>query len=218
MVKIAPSVLAADFARLGEEVKRAEDAGADIIHMDVMDGHFVPNLTIGPAIVSTIRKETSLPLDVHLMIEEPDRFIDDFVQAGASSITVHAETGYHLHRTLRFIRDKNCKAGLALNPATSVEGIKLLLEEVDMVLIMSVNPGFGGQEFIPFSIPKISQIKKMAQELGRDIDIEVDGGITLENVRDVAEAGATILVMGTAIFKSPSIKKTIKELKERIKD
>ena len=218
MVKIAPSILAADFARLGEEVSRAEKAGASLIHIDVMDGHFVPNLTVGPAIVSALKKVTSLPLDVHLMIEEPDRFINDFAAAGASYITVHAETGYHLHRTLSFIREKGCKVGLALNPATPCEDIKLILEEVDLVLIMSVNPGFGGQEFISFSIPKISQIKKMSEALGRQVEIEVDGGLTIDNISAVVKAGATILVMGTAIFRSDSIKETMTALSKKIKD
>lgn len=218
MVKIAPSILAADFARLGGEVKRAEEAGADIIHIDVMDGHFVPNITIGPAVVSCLKKATSLPLDVHLMIEEPDRFIDAFSQAGASFITVHVETGYHLEMTLNFIREKGCKVGIALNPATPVEDIKLVIEEVDLVLVMSVNPGFGGQEFIPFSMPKISKIKKMAEEQGRDIDIEVDGGLTLDNIQDVVKAGATILVMGTTIFKAKSINETMSEIKKKVKN
>ena len=216
MVKIAPSILAADFSKLGEEVARAEKAGADIIHIDIMDGHFVPNLTIGPGVVAALKKVTSLPLDVHLMVEEPDRFIDNFVEAGASYLTIHAETGYHLDRTLNVIREKGCKVGIALNPATPVEDIKLVIEEVDLILIMSVNPGFGGQEFIPFSIPKISQVKKMAEKLGRDVEIEVDGGITLENVRDVVDAGATILVMGTTIFKAKSINDTMAELKKKI--
>ena len=216
MVKIAPSILAADFSKLGEEVAGAEKAGADIIHIDIMDGHFVPNLTIGPGVVAALKKVTSLPLDVHLMVEEPDRFIDNFVEAGASYLTIHAETGYHLDRTLNVIREKGCKVGIALNPATPVEDIKLVIEEVDLILIMSVNPGFGGQEFIPFSIPKISQVKKMAEKLGRDVEIEVDGGITLENVRDVVDAGATILVMGTTIFKAKSINDTMAELKKKI--
>jgi len=218
MVKIAPSILAADFARLGEEVIRAEKAGGDIIHVDIMDGHFVPNLTIGPAVVASLKKVTSLPLDVHLMVEEPDRFINAFVEAGANYLTVHAETGYHLERTLNVIKDKKCKVGIALNPATPVEDIKLVLEEVDLVLIMSVNPGFGGQEFIPFSIPKISQVKKMAEELGREIEIEVDGGLTLDNVQDVVKAGATILVMGTSIFKAKSINETMAVLKKKLED
>jgi len=218
MVKIAPSVLACDFARLGEEVIRAEKAGGDIIHVDIMDGHFVPNLTVGSAVVSSLKKVTSLPLDVHLMVEEPDRFINDFAEAGASYLTIHAETGYHLERTLNFIREKGCKVGIALNPATPVEDIKLIIEEVDLVLIMSVNPGFGGQQFIPFSIPKISQVKKMAEEVGRDIEIEVDGGITLENAQDVARAGATILVMGTTVFKTKSINETMAGLKKKLKD
>ena len=217
-VKIAPSILAADFTRLGEEVTRAEQAGASLIHIDVMDGHFVPNLTVGPAIVSALKKVTSLPLDVHLMIEEPDKFINDFAAAGASYITVHAETGYHLHRTLNFIREKGCKVGLALNPATPGEDIKLILEEVDLVLIMSVNPGFGGQEFISFSIPKISLIKKMSEALGRPVEIEVDGGLNMDNISAVVKAGATILVMGTAIFRSDSIKETIAAIRKKIKD
>lgn len=218
MVKIAPSILAADFARLGEEVAMVEKAGGDIIHVDIMDGHFVPNLTIGPAVVASLKKVTSLPLDVHLMVEEPDRFINAFVEAGANYLTVHAETGYHLERTLNVIKDKKCKVGIALNPATPVEDIKLVLEEIDLVLIMSVNPGFGGQEFIPFSIPKISQVKKMAEEIGREIEIEVDGGLTLDNVQDVAKAGATILVMGTSIFKAKSINETMAVLKKKLKD
>lgn len=217
-IKIAPSILAADFSKLADEVSRAEDAGADIIHIDVMDGHFVPNLTIGPVVVSCLKKATSLPLDVHLMIEGPDRYIEAFADAGASWITVHAETGYHLHRTLSYIREKGIKPGIALNPSTPVENIKLVLGQADLVLIMSVNPGFGGQEFIPFSIPKISAVKKMADSIGKDIDIEVDGGITLENVQDVVRAGATVLVMGTAIFRAKSIQDTMLELKKKIKN
>ena len=218
MVKIAPSILAADFARLGEEVAMVEKAGGDIIHVDIMDGHFVPNLTIGPAVVASLKKVTSLPLDVHLMVEEPDRFINAFAEAGANYLTIHAETEYHLERTLNVIKDKKCKVGIALNPATPVEDIKLVLEEVDLVLIMSVNPGFGGQEFIPFSIPKISQVKKMAGEIGREIEIEVDGGLTLDNVQDVVKAGANVLVMGTSIFKAKSINETMAVLKKKLKD
>jgi ribulose-phosphate 3-epimerase len=218
MVKIAPSILAADFARLGEEVKRAEDSGADLIHIDIMDGHFVPNITIGPPVVKCLKKVTSLPLDVHLMIEEPTRFVDDFVSAGASYITIHAETDWHLHRTLGYIKEKGLKAGVALNPSTPLEDIKLVLEQADLVLIMSVNPGFGGQEFIPFSISKISQTRKMAKELGRNIEIEVDGGITMENLQDVVKAGASILVMGTTVFGASSIRDTMLEIKKRIRD
>lgn len=218
MVKIAPSILAADFARLGDEVAMVEEAGASLIHIDVMDGHFVPNLTVGPPVVASLKKATSLPLDVHLMIEEPDRFIDDFVESGASTIIVHAEAGYHLHRTLNYIRGKGCRVGVSLNPATPCSSIELILEEVDQVLIMSVNPGFGGQEFIPFSIPKISMVRKMCEAIGRDIDIEVDGGINLDNVQDVVKAGATILVMGTTIFRAASLKETMEEIKKKIED
>lgn len=207
MVMIAPSILSADFLRLGEEIKAAEDAGVDMIHIDIMDGHFVPNITIGPAIVEAIRGITKLPLDVHLMIDEPDRYINDFAKAGADYITVHVEAAVHLHRTIQYIKEKNhIKAGVSLNPATPLCSLDNILADLDMVLLMSVNPGFGGQEFIPFVIKKIKGLKNIIKEMGLDVLIEVDGGIKYDNAKEIASAGADILVMGSAFFGSGNYK------------
>jgi ribulose-phosphate 3-epimerase len=199
--KIAPSILSADFSRLGEEIKAVEAAGADIIHVDVMDGHFVPNITIGPLIVEAARRSTKLPLDVHLMITNPELFIDDFAKAGADYITVHVEAADHLHRLVQSIKDhKKVKAGVVLNPATPLSSLDHILPDLDMVLIMSVNPGFGGQSFIPSALDKIRQLRKRIQELGLAIEIEVDGGVKPANAAQVISAGADILVAGSAIF------------------
>ncbi len=213
MVKIAPSILSADFLRLGEEIKAAEEAGADMLHLDVMDGHFVPNITIGPFVVEAIRRITKLPLDVHLMIEEPDRFIKDFVKAGADLITVHIEASVHLHRTIHWIKESGIKAGVSLNPATPVWSLDNILHDLDLVLAMSVNPGFGGQDFIPHVLEKIKTLKSIIREKGLQTLIEVDGGIKYENAREVAQAGADILVMGSGFFNAKDYRDLIKALR-----
>jgi ribulose-phosphate 3-epimerase len=212
MIKISPSILSADFARLGEEIHAAEEAGAHMIHIDVMDGHFVPNITIGSPVVAAIRKITRLPLDVHLMIEEPDKFIRDFVNAGADILTVHFEAAVHLHRTIQWIKESGLKAGVSLNPATPIWNLENILHDVDMVLLMSVNPGFGGQEFIPNTLDKLRLLKKMMADAGLSPLIEVDGGIKPDNAREVADAGADILVMGSAFFNSGDYSATMGKL------
>lgn len=200
-IYIAPSILSADFARLGEEVREAEQAGADFIHVDVMDGHFVPNLTLGPLVVQAIRPVTKLPLDVHLMIENPDAYIPAFAKAGADYITVHAEACTHLHRTLGFIRENGVKPGVVLNPATPLAAIEYVLDQVEMVLLMTVNPGFGGQKYIPAVTGKIKVLRDMLDARGlTSVLIEVDGGVNAETARMVAEAGAQVLVAGNAVF------------------
>ena len=202
-VRIAPSILSSDFAHLADEIAAVEQAGADLLHVDVMDGHFVPNLTIGPPIVEAIRKVTSLPLDVHLMITNPDQFVDDFAKAGANYLTVHVETCPHLHRTIQFIKEKGLKAGVTLNPATSLVTVEEILPEVDLLLIMSVNPGFGGQRFISNVLEKIRRARALIDATGRPILLEVDGGVKVDNARAIAAAGADILVAGSAIFEAP---------------
>ncbi len=214
MIKIAPSILSADFARLGEEVRAAQEAGAHWMHIDVMDGRFVPNITIGSGVVESLRKVTSLPLDVHLMIEEPDRYIRDFVKAGADIVTVHSEATVHLHRTVQMIKEGGVKAGVSINPATPVHCLENILGDVDVVLVMSVNPGFGGQGFIPGSIGKIRALRKMILDAGLSPIIEVDGGVKPENAREVAAAGADVLVMGSAFFTSGDYGKTMRRLNE----
>jgi ribulose-phosphate 3-epimerase len=199
-IRIAPSILAADFARLGEEVRAAADAGADYIHVDVMDGHFVPNITIGPGAVKALRGATKLPFDVHLMISPVDPFIPAFAEAGADIITVHPEAGPHLHRTVQLIRSLGKKAGVSLNPATPVEAVQHLLGEIDLVLAMTVNPGFGGQQFIRSQLDKIAALRAMIDEAERDIDLEVDGGVNEETAKLAVAAGADVLVAGTAVF------------------
>jgi ribulose-phosphate 3-epimerase len=200
MLKIAPSILSADFAKLGEEITAVEKAGADYIHVDVMDGHFVPNITIGPLIVEAIRPVTKLPLDVHLMIDNPDQYIEAFAKAGADYITVHVEACRHLHRTIHHIKSFGIKAGVVLNPATPVNTIEHILKDIDMVLLMSVNPGFGGQKFIPEVLPKIRKVKEMADSIGKEIEIEIDGGVNAETAKLCIEAGANVLVAGSAIY------------------
>lgn len=216
MGKIAPSILSADFRRLGEEVKEVELAGADYIHIDVMDGHFVPNITIGPMIVKAVKQVTKLPSDVHLMISDPDRFIDDFAQAGADIITVHAEAINHLHRSIQIIRKAGAKPSVSLNPATPLEMIEYILDDVDMVLLMTVNPGFGGQEFIPEVVPKVGRLKEMIEKRGLKVDIEVDGGIGPDNIDLVSKAGADVFVAGSAIFYSEDYAKTIQMMRKKM--
>jgi ribulose-phosphate 3-epimerase len=213
-VKVAPSILSADFSRLGEEIRAVEAAGADIIHIDVMDGHFVPNITIGPLIVQAARKVTKLPLDVHLMIENPELFIADFAKAGADYLTVHAEAAYHLHRLVQSIREhKGVKAAVSLNPATPLEALDYVLGDLDMVLIMSVNPGFGGQAFIPSQLDKIRGLRKRIDDRRLDLEIEVDGGIKTDNAAEVAAAGADILVAGSAVFGAKDYAAAIKGIR-----
>jgi ribulose-phosphate 3-epimerase len=202
-VRIAPSVLAADFAALGDEVRRMERAGADQIHVDVMDGHFVPNITMGPDVVAALKRATSLPLDVHLMVDDPDRFLDAFVRAGAAMVTVHLEAVAHLHRTLGAIRGLGAKAGVALNPSTPVPFIRDIVSELDLVLIMSVNPGFAGQSFIARSLDRVAEVRALLTSMGSRAAIAVDGGVDISNAGRLVEAGATTLVAGSAIFRAP---------------
>jgi ribulose-phosphate 3-epimerase len=216
MGKIAPSILSADFTRLGDEVKEVERAGADYIHIDVMDGHFVPNITIGPLIVEAVRRVTRMPLDVHLMISNPDQYVGDFIKAGADFITVHAEAVNHLHRSVQLIRKEGAKTGVSLNPATQLEVLEYILDDLDMVLLMTVNPGFGGQDFIPEVLPKIERLKEMIEIRGLNTEIEVDGGINPDTINSVSSAGADIFVAGSAIFKSESYADTIKIMKQRM--
>jgi ribulose-phosphate 3-epimerase len=213
-IQIAPSILAADFARLGEEVKACETGGADIIHFDVMDGQFVPNITIGPMLVGAVRRSTELPIDCHLMIVQPENFVEAFAKEGANMISVHPESGYHLQRTLTMIRSFGAKAGVVLNPSTPIQALDYVMDELDYVLIMSVNPGFGGQAFIPSALQKISDVRALLDAKGRkDAPIEVDGGVKLSNAADVARAGATMLVAGSAVFASPDYGETIRGIR-----
>ncbi|AAM24716.1 ribulose-phosphate 3-epimerase [Caldanaerobacter subterraneus subsp. tengcongensis MB4] len=214
-MKIAPSILSADFANLLQDVKEIEE-DADLLHIDVMDGHFVPNITIGSVVVKALRQYTSLPFDVHLMIENPDLYIEDFVKAGADIITVHQEACVHLHRTIQRIKGHEVKAGVALNPATPLETLKYILEYVDLVLVMTVNPGFGGQKFIDSMLKKIKELDEMRKEMNLSFEIEVDGGINIKNIKQVVEAGADIIVAGSAIFESPDPSSTIKEFREAV--
>ncbi|MEK4666755.1 ribulose-phosphate 3-epimerase [Niallia sp. FSL R7-0271] len=213
MVKIAPSILSADFARLGEEIKDVERGGADYIHVDVMDGHFVPNITIGPLIVNAIRPVTTLPLDVHLMIENPDQYIPAFAKAGADIITVHAEACPHLHRTLQLIKEHGAKPGVVLNPSTPVEMIKHVIQDVEMVLLMTVNPGFGGQAFISSVLPKITEVRKLADQFNPGLEIEVDGGVNEQTAVLCKEAGANVLVAGSFIYDSEDRAAAIKAVR-----
>jgi ribulose-phosphate 3-epimerase len=215
MIKIAPSILSADFSRLGEEVLAVDRAGADYIHVDVMDGHFVPNITIGPPVVAALRKITSKPLDVHLMIANPDFYIPEFARAGADIITVHQEAAVHLHRTVQLIKSFGKKAGVSLNPATPVETLDVILDELDLVLVMSVNPGFGGQEFIASAIDKIRALRQRIFTRGLATELQVDGGIKIDNIGTVAAAGADVLVAGSAIFSTADYAATIHALREK---
>jgi len=215
-ISLAPSILSADFGRLEQEIKAVEAAGADVIHVDVMDGHFVPNITIGPVIVKAARKATSLPLDIHLMIEHPDFFVDAFADAGGDIITIHAETGYHLFRTIDLIKSRGKKAGVALNPATPLSAASELLTEIDLLLIMTVNPGFGGQAYIPSMTGKIENARRMLDAAARPIELAVDGGVKADNSLMVARAGATMLVMGTEIFGSGDYRGKIDDVRKRV--
>ena len=214
MIKLAPSILSADFARLLEDIKKVENAGCEYLHIDVMDGHFVPNITLGPGIVKSLRNDVNMVFDAHLMIENPDNYIKEFVDAGCDMIVVHQEACKHLHRTIQNIKSYKIKAGVALNPATPIETIKHVLEDVDMVLIMTVNPGFGGQSFIESMVHKIKELKSIIDKKGLNVDIQVDGGMKPSNVHKVVEAGANVIVAGSAIFGSEDIEKTVKEFRQ----
>jgi ribulose-phosphate 3-epimerase len=213
-VNIAPSILSADFARLADEIAQVEAAGADLLHVDVMDGHFVPNLTLGPPIIEAIRKVTRLPLDVHLMITNADACVPAFVDAGANYLTVHVEACPHLHRTVQSIKERDVKAGVTLNPATSLSTIEEILCDVDLVLIMSVNPGFGGQQFIPSSLDKIARARRLLDQIGSHALLEVDGGVKVDNAAQIVQAGADVLVSGSAIFTTSDYASTIKAMRQ----
>jgi ribulose-phosphate 3-epimerase len=213
VIKIAPSILSADFLNLGAEIRAAEDAGADMLHIDVMDGHFVPNITIGAMIVEAVKKITKLPLDVHLMISDPDKYVNDFVRAGADYLTVHVEAATHLHRTVQCIKESGAKAGVSLNPATPLCGLDYVLADADLVLIMSVNPGFGGQAFIPACMDKIRALGTTIRERGLATLISVDGGVKADNAGEVAAAGADILVMGSAFFGADDYSAVVKRVR-----
>lgn len=214
--KIAPSILSADFSRLGEQVAEVEQAGADLLHIDVMDGHFVPNLTIGPLVVSSLKKVTSLPLDVHLMVENPDQLIPAFIEAGSDLITVHVEVCYHLHRTIHSIKERGVKAGAVLNPGTPLSMLEYILPDVDLILLMSVNPGFGGQVFIPQVLDKLTNLRQLVDREGLNIELEIDGGVKLDNAPRIAQAGADIVVAGSAVFGNPHPGEMVKQMRAAI--
>jgi ribulose-phosphate 3-epimerase len=216
MKKIAPSILSADLARLADEVREVIEAGADWIHVDVMDGHFVPNITVGPVVVKALKKVASIPLDVHLMIENADYYLDAFIEAGADILTVQVEACTHLHRTVHAIKERGVRAGVAFNPATPLESLAYILSDVDLVMVMTVNPGFGGQEFIPAMLPKIEQLKGIITEQGLKVEIEVDGGIKTANIGEVARCGGDIFVAGSGIFGTRDRKETIKKMRREI--
>jgi ribulose-phosphate 3-epimerase len=216
-IMIAPSILSCKFSRLGQEIKDVEKAGADLIHIDVMDGHFVPNITIGPLIVAAVKEVSSVPLDVHLMIENPGRYVGDFIQAGADIITLHAETDNHILRTMDLIKSFGRKAGISLNPSTPETALKYVMNVVDMVVIMTVNPGFGGQKYMHAMEAKIEKAREMIDASGRVVDLEVDGGIKAENAKRVVDAGANVLVMGTEVFHSKDYRKKIVEIRKTLK-
>ena len=215
MIKIAPSILSADFANLAQEIERVERGGADVLHVHVMDGHFVPNITLGPPVVSSLRKVTELRLDTHLMIQEPSRYISEFIRAGANWLSIHAEADPHLNRTIRYIQNQGARAGVAINPATPLSALEEILPDVDFVLIMSVNPGFGGQQFIPASLQKIRRLREVIASNGCRAEIEVDGGIGAHNLQDVLNAGAEVIVAGSAIFnRGTDATEAVRELKK----
>ena len=216
MKKLAPSILSADFSRLGEEIKAVEEAGADYIHIDVMDGHFVPNITVGPLVVETAKAVTTLPLDVHLMISEPDRYVQDFIKAGSDLLSVHVETCPHLQRTLTYIRELGGQAAAVLNPSTPISTLEYVMDDLDMVLLMTVNPGFGGQKFIPTMLPKIQKMRALIDTKKLPIELEVDGGINLENISQIAQAGADVVVAGSAVYKSADCRETVRLMKEKL--
>jgi len=217
VVKLAPSILSADFGNLLRDVQNVEAAGADLLHIDIMDGHFVPNISFGPVVLKSLQGKTKVPFDVHLMIENPDNYIEEFAKLGASYITVHVETCVHLHRTIQSIRALGAKPAVSLNPATPLSMIEEVLDDVDMVLLMSVNPGFGGQSFIESTLDKIARLKTMITVRDLNVDIQVDGGVGLGNCRKVAEAGATVLVAGSAVFNTPNVAETVKAFREELK-
>lgn len=216
MIKLAPSILSADFSRLAESVREVEEAGCEYLHIDVMDGHFVPNLTFGPVVIKSIRKKSEMVFDCHLMIENADLYLEEFAKAGADIITVHQEACTHLHRTIHRIKELGCKAGVSLNPATDLSTLEYILPDIDMVLIMSVNPGFGGQSFIPQSIQKIKRLKENIEEKGYKIDIQVDGGVTVQNIAEIVDAGANILVAGSSIFGKEDVGVAVRELRAAV--
>lgn len=213
-MKLAPSILSADFGKLYDDVKKVEEAGADLLHIDIMDGHFVPNISIGPLVVESLRNRSNLIFDVHLMIENPDNYIPQFVKAGADIISVHVEACRHLHRTIQNIRSLGASPGVVLNPATPLETIEYIIEDVDLILLMSVNPGFGGQKFIENTLSKIEKLRRIIENKNLNIDIEVDGGINLNNVKKVLDAGANVIVAGSAIFESNDVRETIENFKK----
>ena len=217
MIKLAPSILSADFARLGEQIDELARAGADYVHVDVMDGHFVPNITIGAPVVASIRRATTLPLDVHLMIEHPERYISQFAQAGADIITVHVEASAHLHATIRLIKELGARAGVSLNPPTPLAVVEEFLPHVDLVLVMSVNPGFGGQSFMPETLPRIADMRRRLDDRGLHAELEVDGGINADNASNIVEAGANVLVAGNSIFRAEEgISRALQRLREAV--
>ena len=216
MKKLAPSILSADFARLGEEIKAVEEAGADYIHIDIMDGHFVPNITIGPMVVETAKAVTTLPLDVHLMISDPDRYVQDFIKAGSDLLSVHVETCPHLQRTLTYIRELGGRSAAVLNPSTPISTLEYVMDDLDMVLLMTVNPGFGGQKFIPTMIPKIQKMRALIDEKKLPIELEVDGGVNLENISQISQAGADVVVSGSAVYKSADCREAVRMMKEKL--
>ena len=216
MKKLAPSILSADFSRLGEEIKAVEEAGADYIHIDIMDGHFVPNITIGPLVVETAKAVTTLPLDVHLMISDPDRYVQDFIKAGSDLLSVHVETCPHLQRTLTYIRELGGRSGAVLNPSTPISTLEYVMDDLDMILLMTVNPGFGGQSFIENSLDKIRALRGMIRERELSTLIQIDGGVNEKTIADISQAGVDVFVSGSAIFGSPDYKKTIDSYRQKI--